>query len=301
MKKGERGLFFAVLLVLVTALVLLVVQKVGGDDAPKIYRVSVLLDGADGNGWRNFRAGLNQAALERNVDLRFITRYDGEGGQTDVLRQEWEGETEGVILVPADAEKLGETLRAAPAGLAVCVVGPALSAGRVDSYVSPDYDRMGRRLADAVAAAGETCTLFISEKPSAAAGLIAAGLAAGLEERGIVLTRETVKGNGIVSLPEKGTLAAVESAVAEALCAAPGGAGRIYGIGTSDRLLRSLEDGTAAALVVQSDFDAGYLSLSRVVSRLSQEKAGNAALESYCATRENMFEYPMSDILFSTY
>ncbi|SBV96904.1 conserved exported hypothetical protein [uncultured Eubacteriales bacterium] len=301
MKKGERGLFFAVLLVLLVALVLLVVQKAQGEDAPKIYRVSILLDGTDSDGWKNFRAGLNQAALERNVDLRFVTRYDGEADQTDVLRQEWEGEAEGVIIVPVDTEKLAETLREAPPGLAVCVVGPALSAGRVDSYVSPDYEKMGRRLADAAAETGETCTLFISTQPGPAASLIASGLEAGLREKGISFTWETVGENGITGLPKEGTLVAVESAVAEALCATPGSEGRVCGVGASDVLLRSLEEGAAAALVVQSDFDAGYLSLSRVVSRLSQEKAGNAELESYTATRENMFEYPMSDILFSTY
>ncbi|HWS42934.1 MAG TPA: substrate-binding domain-containing protein [Pseudoflavonifractor sp.] len=301
MRKGERGLFFAVLLVLVTALVLLVVQKVRGEDAPKIYRVSILLDGTDGNGWKNFRAGLNQAALERNVDLRFVTRYDGEADQTDVLRQEWEGEAEGVIIVPTDAGKLGETLREAPAGLAVCVVGPVLPTGRVDSYVSPDYDKMGRRLADAAAQVGAACTLFLSDDPSPAASLIAAGLAAGLQEKGIPFAQETVGESGLTEIPKEGALAAVESAVAEVLCAAPGGRERVCGVGVSDVLLRNLEEGAAAALVVQSDFDAGYLSLSRVVSRLSQEKAGNAVLESYAATRENMFEYPMSDILFSIY
>lgn len=301
MRKGERGLFFAVLLVLAAASVSLVVQRVRGEDVPRIYRVSVLLDGTDGDSWKNFRAGLNQAALERNVDLRFLTRYDDSAGQSAALRREWEGEAEGVILVPADAQALGETLREAPAGLAVCVVGPALPAGRVDSYVSPDYDAMGRRLADAAAEIGEKCTLYLSDRPSPAARLLAAGLEAGLREKGIPLLQETVGEDGITQVPGEGALAAVESGVAEALCAVPAASGRVCGAGSSGVLLQALEGGAAAALVVQSDFDAGYLSLARVVARLSQEKVEDTVLECYTATGENMFHYPMSDILFSTY
>lgn len=301
MKQGERRLLFSVLGILAAALVLLVAQRVRGSDTPRVYRVSVLLSGTEEDAWRNFRAGLGQAALEQNVDLRFITRYDASLTQADALRREWEGEADGVVILPADGESLARALEEAPAGLAVCVAGPALPSGRVDCYVSPDYDRMGRSLAQAVAVQGEDCTLYLSPAPSPAALLIAAGLEAGLAEAGVTLRRQTVQEGTPLSLPAAGALAAVEPKVAETLCAAPGVAGRVYGAGLSDGLLRALEDGTAAALLVQSDFDAGYLSLSRIVARLNQESPENAVLESYTATGDNMFQYPMSDILFSTY
>ncbi len=301
MKKGEQYLFFSVLVILLLALVLLVTQWVRGSDAPKVYRVSVLLAGTEGDSWRNFRAGMNQAALEQNVDLRFVTRYDAGLTQADALRREWEGEADGVVLLPADGEALARTLEEAPSGLAVCVVGPALSSDRVDCYVSPDYERMGRSLADAVAEQEEQCTLYLSSAPSPSAGLIAAGLEAGLAEHGIPLLRQTAQEGIPLFPPARGALAAVEPRVIETLCAASGAAGRVYGAGLSDGLLRALEDGSAAALLVQSDFDAGYLSLSRVVGLLTQEKTENAVLESYTATSENMFEFPMSDILFSSY
>ncbi len=301
MKRGERRLFFTVLAILLAALVMLMVQRVGGQDAPKIYRVSVLLDGSDSERWKNFRAGLQRAAQEWNVDLRFVTRYDESVSQMDALRREWEGEAEGVILIPTDADALSAALQEAPAGLAVSVVGAKLESGRVAAYVSPNYALAGEQLADAAAGAGEGVTLYLSPRPSPAAGEMAAGLEDALAKRGIPCRRRTVEEGSTPIIAREGALVAVEPAVAQALCAVRQSAGRVYAAGLSEGLLRALEDGTAAALVVQSDFDAGYLSLSRVVARLSQERAEDVILESYIATGENMFQYPMSNILFSAY
>ena len=48
-------------------------QNAFATDAPRIYRVSVLLDGAGEDYWQSFRQGVNQAAQEHNVDVRFLT------------------------------------------------------------------------------------------------------------------------------------------------------------------------------------------------------------------------------------
>lgn len=299
MRKGERRLFLAVLAILLLALILLFAQWVSGGNTPKIYHVSVLLDGTDSDYWKNFRAGMNQAALEKNVDLRFITKYEGTT-QTAVLRSEWEGEADGVVIVPTDGAALSETLKDAPSGLVVGVMGPELSSDRVNCYVSPDYTAMGRSLADA-ASTRAGCTLYLSPDPSPAALLLADGVEAGALEKGIPCYRMTVVPEEVKSVAAAGALVAVEPEMTEALCAAMGAGGRVYGVGVSSRLLHYLEDGTAAALVVQSDYDAGYLSVLRVVRRLARENAENAVLETYTATSENMFEEPMINILFATY
>lgn len=300
MKQGERRLLFSVLAILVCALMLLVAQWLRGSDAPRVYRVSVLLAGSEGESWRNFRAGLNQAALEQNVDLRFVTRYDAGLTQADALRQEWEGEADGVVILPAASEALAQVLSQAPTDLAVCVVGPTLPSNRVDCYVSPDYGAMGRSLAQSLASHEKSCTLYLSASPAPAALLIADGLEEELVALGIPLHRQ-VLGDTPFSPPLSGALAAVEPQVGEVLCTLPSSTGRVYSAGVSDGLLRALEEREAAALLVQSDYDAGYLSLSRVVALLTQQSPGNALLETYTATGETMFESPISDILFSAY
>lgn len=83
-----------------------------------------------------------------------------------------------------------------------------------------------------------------------------------------------------------------------ALCQRSGGTSQVYGVGASNQLLHDLEEGKAAALAVQSDYDAGYLSLLSVIAQLEGERQENRVLESYVATAENMFTDPMDQILF---
>lgn len=306
MRKGEKRLFFSVLAILTVALLLLAMQWAGGDSMHQIYHVTVLLDGSDGEYWKNLKAGMDQAAAERDIDLRFISRYDGDSTQAQTLRTEWEGEADGVILVPADGGALAQTLQDVPTRLVVGVLGPRLESDRVDCYLTPDYADMGKGLASAAAelAQGADCILYISADAGAVALEIALRLEEHLAELGTVYRRvilePTAQLEPLEEAPDAVRLA-VEPEVTERLCASGYWGGRICGVGTSSRLLHYLEDGTAAALVVFSDYDAGYLSLSQVAARLSRGEAPSVTLESYTATRETMFEEPMINILFSAY
>lgn len=302
MRKGEQRLFLGVLAVLVAALLLLAFQWARGVNTPTVYHVSVLLDGRDSDYWKNFRAGMNQAALEENIDLHFLTRYEGETTQSTALRAEWEGEADGVVIVPVDAAALGETLKDAPSDLVVGVMGPRLDSDRVDCYIAPDYAMVGRRLAETAVQAGaeDGCTVYLSPTASLAAKQIAAALQESLEGMGVRCSTMEAEPTAVRSPLPRGMLLAVEPAMTEALCAAEEASGRVVGMGASSRLLHYLEDGTAAALVVQGDYDAGYLAVSRLARRLAGGGGMDAELEIYTATGENMFESPMIDILFAT-
>lgn len=302
MRRGEKRLFLLVLAILTAASVGLLAQRVWGNDLPRVYRVSLLLDNAESSYWSNFQAGLNQAAVDLNVDLRLIAGYDGAETQADILRREWEGDADGVVLIPQNSASVAAALQEAPAKLAVAVMGPRLASQRVNCYVSPDYKQVGRTLAKAAADLGRGhCTLFLSPGSSAAEGEISLSLAAGLQELGIPCTRVTIDPKNLAAPAGDGALLSVDPAMTEALCALPSATGRICGIGSSDRLLHYLEDGVLAALVVQSDYDAGYLALSRVVSALTKGDSEDVTLETYTATAENMFSDPMIDILFTVH
>lgn len=80
MSKNERHVFIGVLLVLAAALVVMLFQNVRGNGQPEIRRVSVLLDGESESYWQNFRLGVDRAAREHNVDVRYVSRYDGPAG-----------------------------------------------------------------------------------------------------------------------------------------------------------------------------------------------------------------------------
>ncbi|MFQ8758341.1 MAG: hypothetical protein ACLSAF_01635 [Intestinimonas sp.] len=78
------------------------------------------------------------------------------------LRGEWEAEADGVVLIPVDGTLLAAGLREAPSTLAVAVVGPELKGADVGCYISSDPAEMGRQLADAIIADGQSaCTVYL--------------------------------------------------------------------------------------------------------------------------------------------
>ena len=298
MSKNERHIFMGVLLVLAAALAVMLVQDLRGSGQPEIRRVAVLLDGEGEAYWQNFRLGVDKAAREHNVDVRYVYRYDGPAGkaQAEQLRREWEGELDGAILVPVDGEALSETLREAPAGLAVTVAGPALPDVEGVCTISASPEEMGRKLADAVADSGATfCTVVLTGEEGEAALRRFSGLEEGLRDRGV--DWQTMRTESVEALPapDGRPVVALEPGTTEALCTR---GGPVYGFGSSSSILRSLEEGTAAALVVQSDYDAGYLSLLSVLEALDGARPEDQTLDCYTVTAENMFTYPMDQVLF---
>lgn len=298
MSKNERHVFIGVMLVLAAALAVMLYQNVWGNGQAEIRRVSVLLDGESESYWQNFRLGVDRAAREHNVDVRYVFRYDGPAGtaQAEQLRREWEGELDGVILVPVDADVLAETLQEAPDGLAVTVVGPALSGVEEACTISASPEEMGRQLATAVADSGAaSCAVVLTGREGETALRRLHGLEEGFQELGVAWC--TVMTLSVEALPEPDgqPVVALEPGTTEALCAR---GGPVYGIGASNGILSRLEEGTAAALVVQSDYDAGYLSLLSVLESLNGVQPEDQILDCYTVTAENMFTDPMDQILF---
>ena len=298
MSKNERHIFIGVLLVLAAALAVMLLQGTLAGRPQEIRRVAVLLDGADESYWQSFRLGVDKAAREHNVDVRYVFRFDGPAGeaQAQQLRREWEGELDGVVLVPVDGAALTQALKEAPAGLAVAVVGPDLPDAENVCSISASPEEMGRRLADAVADSGAAaCTVVLTGREGETALRRYQGLEEGLRDRDVVWKAVTVSQTDALPEPDGQPVVALEPEMTEALC---GWGGPVYGVGASTRILRSLETGEAAALVVQSDYDAGYLSLLSVLEALEGRRPEDQTLDCYTVTAENMFTDPVDQILF---
>ena len=298
MGRMEKRVFAGVLAALLLALGAMLLQDLLAGDAPRIYHITILLDGSDEAYWQSFRLGADRAARDRNADVGYIFRYEGTpaAAQAQALRQAWEGESDGVILCPLDRTLLEETLSEAPAHLAVVTVGAALEGA--DCAIAAGTEALGRQLAQALAADGVTAvTLYHSPQETETLALRRQAFLQALEELGIACASAAAQPEGVEGLPE-GPAAALEPAMAETLCQAATEAGQVYGIGSSNLLLHYLEEGTAAALVVQSGYDAGYLSLLRLLEALEGGKPQDQTLDCYTATAENMFTDPMDQILF---
>lgn len=87
MSRQEKTILTVFALALVLSLLALLLWQETGSDEPEILHLSVLLDGSEETAWRNFRRGADAAAVEYNVDLRYVYRYEnpGQAGQLQAM------------------------------------------------------------------------------------------------------------------------------------------------------------------------------------------------------------------------
>ena len=73
------------------------------EEERKIYPISVIVEDADDANYVNFRKGMDQAAIEQNADVSFITLYEEENISQQLAlmtREEQDGAT-ALVVVPA--------------------------------------------------------------------------------------------------------------------------------------------------------------------------------------------------------
>ena len=93
---------------------------------PALLEMSVILRDGDGN-VSAMRKGMEQAAKDLNVELRFLTPAEDNSAveQVQLLEHEVSGAAPAILLIPADREALGEAVSAA-AGKILCKKGYVL-------------------------------------------------------------------------------------------------------------------------------------------------------------------------------
>ena len=92
---------------------LLAFAPIGKHRRPALLEMSVILRDGDGT-VSAMRKGMEQAAMDLNVELRFLTPSEDNGAaeQAQLLQREAE-DAEAIVLIPADRETLGDAVSAA--------------------------------------------------------------------------------------------------------------------------------------------------------------------------------------------
>ena len=118
---------------------------------PPLLEMSVILRDGDG-GVSTMRKGMEQAAEDLNVELRFLTPAEDNNAaeQVQLLEREVAGGAPAVVLLPADRELLSGAVSAAAAGKTTLVtVETDMTAWGAAASVSMDHQALGEALGTA--------------------------------------------------------------------------------------------------------------------------------------------------------
>ena len=302
------GLPLLMLGILMALLLMLTLYPARAQQRPELLEMSVIAREADGAAWANARQGMEQAAADLYVELRFL--YPGQSNSSEeqgqLLRREVESGASAILLFPTDREALAEEARSASAKAALVTLETDMETAA--GYVGVDNQALGEALGRAAlngVPPGGTVLLIdgafagsgIGERMAAAADLLE------LEEREVRLFSGT--GDALEEALARGEIRAVIAFEASKLEQAAEVMSRLehppllYGAGSTAAIAAGLEQGRITSAVAQNAFSTGYLAVE-TAARLARREAVEPLepLPFFTVRRENMYEPEYQKLLF---
>lgn len=315
---GKRGKLLIVLYMIFLVILFLMCSTdlIIREPEKEVYQIAVIVEDARDDNYGNFRKGMDQAAVEFNADVRFITLYEemDAGQQLDLIDRERQDGADALIVAPVD-----EKVLAAASGKQGSAPMVLLGIGEPEektAAVVVDYRKMGEQLAEEmkkrIPAGSHVLILAEAHERSAAAEDFLQGAEAVLEDGGYDCRRVRPEGEEgyrevLEALPEGKAviLAGTPEALAEAggiLEEDPVLAGCVqglYGRGSTMAALNDLDSGIVTGICVTDEFSRGYFSVQMAIEAL--EKRGGhdpLVMESYYIEKKDLRKSEYEKMLF---
>jgi ribose transport system substrate-binding protein len=278
---------------------------------PPLLEMSVILRKADSASFA-LRQGMEQAAADLNVELRFLmpSADNCAQEQAQLLQREAESGAAAILLIPADRTALEETVAAAAEKTALVTLESDMTEQGAIASVSVDHAAIGRALGQAALRGvpdGGTVLLLdsvpgdngIRERMEAAAAL--------LKEKGrtVRTCQWTEAGWDDRNLPPAeqadAVLAFEEAALEQAAEIERNSQGfpLVYGAGSTSAIAAGLERGRITAIAAENVFSAGYLAVEAAAAAARHEAVGKIPAISFSMIRkESMYEEENQKLLF---
>lgn len=301
------------LLSLCVLFLLLTMDPVRSQGPAELWEVSVIFRDADSTAMSAARQGMEQAAVDMDVELRLLNlSADGQADeQREILEREVENGADGVLLIPADRDALASAVK--EASVPVVTMETDMAADGAAGYVSVDNTALGEALG--------TMTLNGAPEGSAVILVNTAPKATGISDRVEAAARvlEGAQRRVYICCPgqegelEEALEATVEKWSASAVVAfdtsALEHAARtlaqleeaplLYGAGSSAAIAAYLEQGTITAVAARNEFAAGYLAVEMLVNAINGTAGPRAQLLEFSVVRkETMYEPEHEKLLF---
>ncbi|HWQ57992.1 MAG TPA: hypothetical protein VN540_03155 [Clostridia bacterium] len=291
MGKAERRMSIGILALLALVAALYFYQSFAASREAEVYGVSVILC-AEGD---NFQKGFNGAALEDNADVHVVSVSDPDSAaQTTALERELKNGADAVILYRADANNLGAWLAKNNVSAPLVLVGEETPSGKGASCVTLDVAAQAQALAAEMGKQPLRSVILVDGGGGSAPRL--AALRKALENAGF--SWELVSAGDMDRLRPGCVYVALDPSVALSLMELRGEGALVYCMGYDAALRGALESGRIAALASASEFDAGYFAMTEAVARIGGQRAAEVKLAPFIACSDNMYEPPISTILF---
>ncbi len=281
----------------------------------EVYKIAVLVDMPAKGQQDNFKAGVMQASIDHNMDTNFINLSAWDNGEEKraALQKELDNGCRGVILHCENTKQAEEILESVPVGVPVILYDSESASARIRGRVGSDLEEESRLLAEAVLhgrTKGESVTLIeplsggwrtetlhqlLQEKLEAAGILVRRVQLEELSGARTLVRGMTSQGGNILVTADISILQALGEAAAENGKPLP-----IYGTGFHGAVRELLETGAIQGTVVHRAYEAGYLSVEKVIDILNGRGLGQETItvEAAYVTKDTLYKEGIESIVF---
>ena len=307
--RKEKLLWLGYGIILVLLFLLSSTDLIIKEEKREIYPISVIVEDTSDINYVNFRKGMEQAAIERNADISFITLYEAGSAsqQQELIAREQQAGASALIVAPAQGGEIPEDLSRL-ADIPVVMVWTGQEPEQAEALVTTDFAQMGRDMAGQIAQSYDRdIPVYLIGRTLKHEGTesFERTLEEELESRGFTIclsleedgnTYRTVleqaisqepKGAVIVGLdPDSLREAASVLKSDEKLRSYVRG---LYGRGSAQQILEALDRGIIRGICATDEFSAGYLSVCRAVEAVSgQRPQKRTVLDHYYIEKEDL-------------
>ena len=317
----KKKLVFLILFIMVLASSLILIKE-GGKKKVVVYDIAVIIRGKNSEEWSNIKAGMDQASLEMNVNLRFISLLEENSveEQKAYLQKEIEAGTDAITISPADYTELSEIIENINKKTPIVLFESKIDTKENIPYISCDNYELGQKLAEEVVRNGNTRNNIIIAKSNLNFSSLNERYNGFIDEINkskntyevIELpTDESKLYSKIRSIMEEDkteVLVAFEPSILESIGRAKKyvisntnikADVEVYGTGRTSAVISLIEEKIINVTEIQNEFNVGYLSIKTAVHRLENKKLDNKInIESTLINSENMYSKENQKILF---
>ena len=278
---------------------------------PALLEMSVILRDGDG-AVSTMRKGMEQAAKDLNVELRFLTPSEDNSAaeQVELLEREVTGAAPAILLIPSDRETLGSAVSAAAGKTTLVTLETDMSAWGAAAAISADHQALGEALGTAAlngVPAGGT-VLLLDSLPGDN------GIRQRLEAAKAVLEREgrqvricrwtcgSTSVEDILRIERPSAVIAFEAAALSDMAELSKGESAfplLYGCGSTAGIAAALEKSRVTAITAVNVFSAGYLAVEAGAKLARHEDWTGVSTVGFSIVRkETMYDSDNQKLLF---
>lgn len=277
------------------------------EEETKFIRISVILDSRTTEQYINLKQGMNQAAADYKVELNFVllSGEHREEEQIQLINREINNKTEAILLIPTGKEKLAETVELTKTKIPIATLISGTSGDTQTYCVGVDNYQMGYDLGTDIIKNepdGNRIILITREDESSYINKRREGLMSALAK-----TNYGIDSYNLNEQKDMLELNKYDMAIAfdvDALSYLTGLKSNksnvnIYGMGSNYSVINSLDKGVIQSLLVENEYNIGYIGVQSMVDFLKDNKFSSEKLTEYIiVNQKNMFVENNQRLLF---